>query len=289
MSLIHPSAIIDPSAELGQNVEIGPYSVVGPGCRIGDGTRLASHVVLERDTTLGKNCVLASGAVLGGDPQDHNYKNEPSAVEIGNNAVIREYVTINRATGEGNITRVGDDCMIMAYAHLAHNVQLGNKVILANCVQLAGYVEVGDGVFISSTCLLHQFVKIGRLAIVAGFSGSRQDVPPFAMADGRPVAVVGINRVGIKRAGFTLEQRNHLRQAFSLLFFSNLNQQDAIAAVREKIVDDANVDELIDFVISSKRGIHRPSEEAMQRFRPGSHVSGEDAEVSAPEASEVSS
>ena len=260
--LIHKSAIIDPSAKIGKDVEIGPYSVVGPRCSIGDGTKLAAHVVIERDTTLGKNCVVSSGAVLGGDPQDHNYKDEPSTVEVGDRNVIREYGTINRGTGEGSVTRMGNDCMIMAYSHLAHNVQLGNHVILANNVQLAGYVEVGDNVFISSTCIFHQFVKVGRLAIVAGFSGTRQDIPPFATADGRPLMLMGLNRVGLKRAGFSIEQRNNLKQAYHLLFFSSLNQQDAVEAVRAKIKNDPNVDELLEFVVNSKRGIHRPSSEA---------------------------
>ena len=279
-SLIHPSALIDASAELGRDVEVGPYTVIGPGCKIGDGTKLASHVVLESNVTLGKNCRVSPGAVLGGDPQDHSYKNEPSFVVVGDNTVIREYVTINRATGEGSVTKVGDDCMLMAYTHLAHNVTLGNQINLANGVQLAGYVEVGDGVFMSSMCIIHQFVKIGRLSIVAGLSGSRQDIPPFSMSDGRPVVVVGINRIGLKRVGLNPQQRDNIKQAFQLLFFSSMNQQEAVEAVREKIQSDPNqidpnVEELLDFVVSSKRGIHRASGESVRRFLESSPVTAE--------------
>ncbi len=255
---IHPTAVIDPTATLGENVAIGPYSVIGPHCHIGDHTKLGSHVVLEEYVTLGTHCQVASGAVLGGLPQDHNFGGETSYVRIGNHTVIRECVTINRATGEGKVTEVGDECMIMAYSHLAHNCKLGNGVILANNVQMAGYVEVGDYAFISGTCVFHQFVRIGRLVIMSGLSGSRQDIPPFAMTDKRPARVIGINKVGLKRRGFTLEQRTRIKQAFHYLWFSKLNTQQAIEAIRANVEVDENVEELIQFVQSSKRGIYRP-------------------------------
>lgn len=258
---IHPTAIIDPSAVIGANVEIGPYSVIGPDCHIGEGTKIGPHVVIERYTTLGKNCQVAPGAVLGGLPQDHNFGGEVSYVTIGDNVMIRECATINRGTGEGTHTRVGDGSMIMAYTHLAHNCQLGKHVILANNVQLAGYVELGDNVFISGTCVVHQFVKIGRLTIVSGFSGTRQDLPPFAMTEGRPQAtIVGINKVGLKRQGLTLEERTRIKKAYHYLWFAGLNQQQAIEEIRRNVEVDANVEELIGFVQTSRRGIHRPDE-----------------------------
>ncbi len=260
---IHPTAVIDPTANIGADVTIGPYSVIGPEVNIGEGSQLGPHVVIEGYTTMGKNCQISAGAVIGGLPQDHNFGGEKSYVTLGDNVVIRECVTINRATGEGQHTRVGSGSMIMAYTHLAHNCQLGKEVILANNVQMAGYVEVGDYAFISGTCVFHQFVRIGRLSIISGFSGSRQDVPPFAMCDGRPQAtIVGINSIGLKRRGFDREARSRLKKAFYYLWFSRLNTQQAIEAIRRDIEPDPNIDELIEFTLSSKRGIHRPDEQA---------------------------
>lgn len=258
---IHPTAIIDPTAEIGLDVEIGPYVVIGPECKVGDGSRLLPHAVLEGYTTLGKGCQISPGAVLGGLPQDLHFGGEKSFVVIGDNTIIRECVTVSRATGEGKETRIGNNCMLMAYTHIAHNCQVGNNVILANNVQMAGYVKVGDYAFISGTCAIHQFVEIGRIAMVAGFSGTRQDIPPFAMTEGRPQAtIVGINSVGLKRRGFKPDERSRLKKAYFYLWFSKLNTDQAIEAIRREIAPDPNVEELIQFVLHSKRGIHRPDE-----------------------------
>lgn len=258
MTKIHPSAIIDPGAIIGQDVEIGPYCIVGPNCEIGDGTKLLSHVVVESHTKIGRHCTVSSGAVLGGLPQDHSFAGETSWVEIGDHCQIRECVTVNRASGEDQVTKMGSHCLIMAYTHLGHNCQLGDHVILANSVQLGGFVEIGDGAFLGGICAVHQFVKIGRMTIVSGFSGTRQDLPPFATTEGRPQAmVVGINRVGLKRAGFSADERNRLKKAFQLLFFSKVALPMAIENVKEQVELDANVLELLDFVQHSKRGIHR--------------------------------
>ncbi|MBY0404286.1 MAG: acyl-ACP--UDP-N-acetylglucosamine O-acyltransferase [Cyanobacteria bacterium] len=258
---VHPTAIIDPTVVLAENVEIGPYSVIGPDCVIGDGSVLGPHVVIEGYTTLGKNCRISSGAVLGGLPQDLHFGGEKSFIEVGDGVVIRECVTISRATGEDKITRVGDGCMLMAYSHLAHNCQLGQNVILANNVQLAGYVEIGDNAFIGGTCAVHQFVKIGRLAIVGGFSGTRQDIPPFAMTEGRPQATIrGVNSIGLKRKGFDREARLRIKKAYFYLWFSKLNLNQAIEAIRSEIEPDPNIEELISFTLNSKRGIHRPDD-----------------------------
>ncbi len=260
MATIHPTAVIDPEARIGENVEIGPFCVIGPKTAIGDGTVLAPHVVIEGFTTLGRNCRVSPGAVLGGLPQDLGFKGEDTFVEIGDNVVIRECVTINRATGEGKATQVGDGAFIMAYSHLAHNCILGREVILANNVQMAGYVEIGDYSFISGTTVIHQFVKIGRMTIMAGFSGTRQDLPPFAMCNGRPATVVGINKIGLRRRGFSSEDRMVLRKAFNLIWFSNHNTSQGVEQVRREIGPHPLVDELIAFIESSKRGIRRPDE-----------------------------
>lgn len=279
-SYVHPTAVIDPSAQLGESVEIGPYVIIGPHCTVGSGTKLLSHVVLESHTRLGENCQVASGAILGGLPQDYTFGNETSWVDIGNNVTIREYVTVNRATGEDEVTRVGDHSMIMAYSHVAHNCRLGEHVTLANNVQLAGYVDINDKVFISGTFMAHQFVKIGRLSFVCPFGGTRQDIPPFAMTEGRPQAtVVGINKVGLKRAGFSLEERNRIKRAYHHLFFSRMNTKNAVAAVREEVTVDANVEELLQFVLNSKRGIHRPDDAVVAARQAEVSESGNPVEV----------
>lgn len=256
---IHPTAIIAPGVELGADVEVGPYAVIGPHCAIGGGTRIDSHAVLKAFVSLGENVRVASGAVLGGEPQDLAFKGERSRVMIGNNAVIRECVTINRASGEGNETVVGDGCMIMAYSHLGHNVRLGREVILANNVQLAGYVEVGDYAFIGGTCVFHQFVKIGKLAIISGFSASRQDIAPFSMCDGRPAIVSGINKVGLRRRGYDLQARTVLKKAFQRLFFSNLNTRQALDSIEAEWGERAYIQELVEFVRTSQRGLCKAS------------------------------
>jgi UDP-N-acetylglucosamine acyltransferase len=259
--LHHPTAIIDPHAQLGKNVQVGPYSVIGPHVTLGEGCQIGPHVVIEPYTLLGDGCTVGPGSVLGGLPQDYGFGGEISYVRIGNEVRIRECVTINRATGEGNATEVGSGSFLMAYSHLGHNVRLGQRVVLANSVQLAGYVTVGDDAFIGGMCVVHQFVTIGRMTIMGGFTGTRQDLPPFALTEGRPAEIRGINRIGLKRKGFDLGQRTRLKQAFHHLFFSSLGTATAIAHIREEISPlhqpDPNVEELIDFVLHTKRGIHR--------------------------------
>ncbi|MBK8189290.1 MAG: acyl-ACP--UDP-N-acetylglucosamine O-acyltransferase [Vampirovibrionales bacterium] len=257
-TVIHPTAVVDPAAQLGNGVIVGPYSVIGPDVSVGDGTRLASSVILEPGTAIGQNCHIGVGAVIGGLPQDLNFKGEPSGVLIGDNVTVREYVTINRATGEGQLTRVDDGAFLMAYAHLAHNCHVGREAILANAAQLGGYVTVGEYAFVSATTVVHQFVRIGRLSMVGGASGTRQDVPPFAMTDGRPVTIIGINKVGLRRRGFSAQARQSVRRAYHWLWYSPLNISDAIARLREEMPGEPLVEELIEFVQTSKRGIHRP-------------------------------
>ncbi len=255
---IHPTAIIDSTTTVAEGVSIGPYVVIGPKCEIAEGCVISPHVVLESHVRLGKGCTVAAGAVLGGLPQDYSFDGVDSYVDIGENTQVREYVTINRATKENEATRVGSGSMIMAYCHVAHDCQVGSNTTLANNVTLAGFVEIGDGVFVSGTILMHQFVKIGRLSFICPFGGTRQDVPPFAMTEGRPqVTVVGINKVGLRRAGFSLEERNNVKKAYHHLWFSKLNLKDAIEKIEaEGLMKDPNIVELVDFVRDSKRGIH---------------------------------
>lgn len=277
---IHPTAIIDPSAELGQGVDVGAHAYIGPHCKVGDGTRIYPNAVLQGYTTLGKNCQVSPGAVLGGFPQDVKFKEWPSYVHIGDNVLIRECVTVNRATGENEATVIGNGCMLMAYAHVAHNCVLGEEVILANSVQLGGHVEVGDYAFLGGIIAIHQFVKIGKLAIISGGSASRQDTPPFSMSDGRPSVLVGINKVGLKRRGYDLASRTRIKKAFQLLWFSGMNQKQALEAIRNEIEMDEAVQELVSFVENSKRGIRRPHEEMRNdRDRPETAPEASDALV----------
>lgn len=255
---IHPTAIIDPSAELGKGVEVGPYAYIGPHCKVGDGTRIYPNAVLQGYTTLGKNCQVSPGAVLGGFPQDVKFQEWPSYVQIGDNVLIRECVTVNRATGENEATVIGDGCMLMAYSHVAHNCVLGQEVIMANSVQLGGHVEVGDYAFLGGILAVHQFVKIGKLAIMSGGSATRQDIPPFSMTDGRPAVIAGINKVGLKRRGYDLAARTRLKKAFTLLWYSSLNQKQALEAIRNELEMDDGIQELVSFVENSSRGIRRP-------------------------------
>ncbi len=254
---IHPLAVVDSTARVGANTTVGAFTVIGPRCIIGADCEIAAHVVLDRDVTVGNGTKIYPTAVLGCDPQDIAYKGEISRVVIGNECWIREGVTVHRASGEGNETRVGDRCMLMANSHVAHNTVLGNDVILANGALLAGYITVGDGAFISAATIVHQFVAIGRLSMLAGASGTRQDIPPFAMTDGRPVSIQGINKVALRRKGFTSEQRHTLQRAYDLLWFSHLQMQDALSQVETDYGHDPHVQELLAFVRASKRGIRR--------------------------------
>ena len=256
---IHPTAIIDSSAILESGVEVGALSYIGPNCRVGAGSRILPHAVLQENVILGENCEVSPGAVLGGKPQDMKFKGEETFVRIGKGSIIRECVTINRSSGAGSDTLVGEGCMLMAYAHVAHNCIIGNEVILANNVQLGGHVEVGDFAFLGGTGAYHQFVKIGKMAIVSGFSASRQDIPPFSLTHGCPAVVAGINKVGLKRRGFDLAARTRLKKAFHLLFFVDMNYNQAIETIHAEIEPDEAVNELVAFVQNSSRGIYRPN------------------------------
>ncbi|MEM0950946.1 MAG: acyl-ACP--UDP-N-acetylglucosamine O-acyltransferase [Cyanobacteria bacterium P01_H01_bin.74] len=255
---IHPTAIVDPRAALHPSVTVGPYSVIHRDCTIGENTVINAHVVIEPYTQLGKNCVVSSGAVLGGLPQDLKFENKPSYVVVGDETIIREFATIHRSSKAGGQTTVGKKCMLMAYSHIAHDCTIGDEVIIANSAQLAGHVTLSDGVFLGGATCVHQGVTIGRYAILGGVSATRQDVPPFAIADGRPAHIAGVNRIALKRRGFSPESRNRIKQAFQLIWFSNLNYKESVEKVEQTLPQDENITELLAFVKNSKRGIHRP-------------------------------
>jgi len=245
-------SFVHPSAEIGENVIIGPFSIIERNVRIGKNTIIESGVVIKEGTIIGENCHIHSGAILGDVPQDINFKGEKSYLIIGNNVTIREYCVLHRASGEGTATIVGDDCYIMAYSHLAHNVKLGRKVIIANATQIAGYVEIDDQAFISGLVGIHQFVRIGKLAMVGASSKIVKDIPPYALADGNPARVYGINTVGLKRSNYPLEKRNLIKKLFHILY-SNLPFEKRLEELLK--YEDESAKEIVNFVKGSKRGI----------------------------------
>jgi UDP-N-acetylglucosamine acyltransferase len=255
MSQIHPTAAIESGAKIGTNVSIGPFCYIRHDVEIGDNCILDAHVTLLPYTSIGQNCHLHGNVVLGDTPQDVAYKDEPSYVKIGDNCTLREGVTIHRGTKPGTKTTVGNNCLLMAYSHLAHNVQLGNDVIVANGALLAGYVEVGDRAFISGNCLIHQFARIGRLVMMAGGSAAHKDIPPFCMTRSTTLnKVMGLNSVGLRRAGITSEQRLILKRAFKILYQSNLLIPEALIRLETEF-DSPLVTEICDFIKASQRGI----------------------------------
>lgn len=251
---IHPTAIVDESAELGQDVSIGPYSVIGPNVQIGDGTKIDSHVVIEVNTTVGRNCRIMSGAALGGPPQDYKFKDEQSYIKIGDGNIIREYVTIHRASGEGKATVVGNNNLLMAYCHIGHNCTLGNNITMANTVGVSGHVVIEDKVVFGGIVGVHQNVRIGKLAMVGGFSKVAQDVPPFMISDGRPTRVYDLNVVGLRRNGVDAQARAGLRQAHKILYRSDLNVTQALAAIEEQIEPSEELQYLVDFISNIREG-----------------------------------
>ncbi|MDE2127815.1 MAG: acyl-ACP--UDP-N-acetylglucosamine O-acyltransferase [Armatimonadetes bacterium] len=252
---IHPTAIIDRSAELDAGVEIGPYCIIGPHVFLGAGTVLHAHVVIQGYTRIGSNCQIHSGAIIGGPPQDTKFKNERSYVSIGDNNILRECVTIHRATGEGNRTVLRDNIMLMAYAHVAHNCDIGNYVTIASYAGISGHVTVEDNANIGGIVGVHQFCRIGRLAMVGGMSGVTQDVPPYMLAAGRPAKVYDVNTRGLRRYGISQQVRIQLREAYKLLYRSDLNVTQAMEAIGEEIPISQELDHLLEFIRSIRNGV----------------------------------
>ena len=251
---IHPTAVIDPSAEIAPDVTVGPYCVIGGSVSIGSRTRLESHVVIEPYTTLGEDCYVRQGTLLGGPPQDHKFRGERSYLIIGDRNIIREYSTLHRATGEDEATRIGNDNMIMAYCHIGHNARVGNNIIMANQVGISGHCLVEDRVVFGGIVGIHQFVRIGKLAMLGGMSKVVTDVPPFMTVDGRPAEVVGLNVLGLRRAGIVPKVRAGLKQAFRLLYRSGLNMAQGIEAIYNEVDPSEEREYLLEFLTNIRRG-----------------------------------
>ncbi|HEY3379616.1 MAG TPA: acyl-ACP--UDP-N-acetylglucosamine O-acyltransferase [Armatimonadota bacterium] len=251
---IHPTAIVDSGAELGADVVVGPYSVVDAHVVIGARTVVGAHVHLTGYTTIGEDCAIHSGAVLGEPPQDRKYHGKQrSYLNIGHRNIIREFVTMHLAVGEGNATTVGDDNMLMAYCHVGHNCVIGNNVCMANYVGLSGGCHIDDRVVLGGMCGIHQNVHIGRLVMVAGYCKATHDVPPFVIIDGPPSKLYGLNTVGLRRVGFSAELRAHLKQAFRLVCHGQRNLTAALAEARQVIPPLPEVEEFFHFMERSGR------------------------------------
>ena len=255
---VHPTAIVDRGAKLGKGVSVGPYSVIGPKVEVGEGTWIGAHVVLDGRIKIGRNNKIFHFASLGAPPQDKKYGGEDTAVEIGDGNTIREYVTMNRGTAQDiGTTRVGNDNWIMAYVHFAHDCQIGNKTIFANACQLAGHVTVGDWAIFGATTLVHQFVHIGAHAFTGMGTYLPQDLPPYVTAAGNMARPYGINSEGLKRRGFTPESIAGLKRAYRTLYRSELGLEEAKARLREQVAACPPVEEIVEFLDRSKRGIIR--------------------------------
>ena len=258
---IDPSARVDPSARLAEEVTVGPGAVVEAGATVGRGSQIAPHAIVHSGTRLGNGVVVGVGAVVGGAPQDLKYRGGDSGVTIGDRTVIREYVTVHRCVEPGQSTIVGSDCLLMATSHVAHECLVGDRVVVANGVMMAGHVEVGEGAFLSGNVVVHQFTRIGRLAMIGGGSAVRQDIVPFCLADGHPARPCALNVTGLERAGISAAKRRTLKRAYRLLFAGPALLDERLEALRElgrSHPDVTEIEEMAAFVDDSPRGIARP-------------------------------
>jgi UDP-N-acetylglucosamine acyltransferase len=252
---IHPTAVIDKSSELASDVEVGPYTVIGPDVKIGSGTVVGPHVYIYKNTTIGSECIIWKSVSLGTDSQDLKYRGQSTYLEIGDRTTIREFATLNRATTENGATRVGSDCLLMAYTHVAHDCRVGSNVILSNAVNMAGHVTIGDHAIVSGLTAIHQFVRVGIYSFIGGGSRVPKDVPPFMMAVGNPIMLNGLNTVGLQRQGFSEEVRMELKRAYKIFFRSQYNISQALELARSQLKQLPEIKALTDFIAHSERGV----------------------------------
>ena len=266
--MIDKTAIIHPSAQIAEDAIIGPYVVIGENVKIGSGTRVISNAHIEF-AEIGERCTISPFATIGSEPQDLGYKGEPTKVVIGNDTIIKENVTIHRGAACGDFTtRVGNKCLLMVGSHVAHNCVLADEVILANLVTLAGHIHVGFGAFIGGMSVFHQNIRIGEMAIVSGFSASRQDILPYSKGEGRPPVPRGLNIVAMKRRGVSQEIRTATNEAFKLLISEDYNTTKKKKKIKAEIPMNKYIENMIDFIKTSKRGVllksHKSGHESLE-------------------------
>ncbi|MDR5702744.1 MAG: acyl-ACP--UDP-N-acetylglucosamine O-acyltransferase [Armatimonadota bacterium] len=266
MTTVHPTAIIDPTAVLEEGVVVEPYAIIGPHVVIGSGTVVGPRAVIEAGTIIGRGNQISAGVVIGCPPQDRHFRGEESRVVIGDGNIIREYATISRATGTGTETVIGNENYIMSYVRIDHNCRIGNHVVLVSGVQLGGYVQVDDHAYVGGLSGIHQFVRVGRLSMIAACSMVRQDIPPYMLADGHPARIRALNHVGLRRAGIPAESRRALKRAFRLLYQSQLTLSQAIEKIEQELGEDAAVGNLLEFLRASRRGA--PMTRGVARWEP---------------------
>ena len=257
MSNISPLAYIEPGAQIGEGVKIGPFSCIYNDTVIGEGTIIENNVTIFPGARIGKNCHIFPGACIATTPQDLKFKGEYTTVEIGDNTQLHECVTIHRATASKQVTKVGSNCMIMAYCHVAHDCILHDNIIMSNACQIAGEVEIDDFAVIGGGTLVHQFTHIGRHIMLQGGSHVNKDIPPYAMVGREPITYIGINVVGLRRRGFTAEQLGRIQETYRYIYFSDLNNSDALQRIEQETQDSPERQIIIDFIRQSSRGIVR--------------------------------
>jgi UDP-N-acetylglucosamine acyltransferase len=256
--MIHPTAIISPNAQIEDDVTIGPYAIIGDQVTIGSGTILGPHAVIDPFAVIGQNCQIFQFASVGAVPQSLKFQGEETWTKIGDGCIIREFVTVNRGTQDGGgVTRVGNDCLLMAYAHIAHDCILGNKVVMANNATLAGHVSIGNHATVGGLSAIHQFVRVGDYAFLGGKSVVVKDIPPFVLASGDRATLHGLNQVGLKRHGFSTDSLKLLKKTYRLIFRIGLTLNEAIERVAAEVEPTAEVTAFIEFLKSSERGITR--------------------------------
>ena len=261
--MIHPHTYIHPNAKLATNVKVDPFSVIHQNVEIAEGTWIGSNVTIMEGSRIGKNCRIFPGAVIGAIPQDLKYEGEETTVEIGDNTTIREFVTVNRGSKDRWTTKVGNNCLIMAYSHIAHDCIVGNNCIMSNNTQMAGHVTMGDNSILAGMCAIHQFVQIGQHAFVAGGSLVSKDVPPYIKAGRTPLSYAGVNSVGLKRKGFSLDRINKILDIYRIIYNKSMNTSQALNFIEEELPATDERDEIVTFIRESGRGI-------IKRFTKGS-------------------
>ena len=259
MTAIHPTAIVSASAALAADVEVGPYAVIGPDVEIGPGCTVGAHAVVEGPTRMGARNAIHPQAAIGRDPQDRKYRpGEPSRLEIGNGNTFREFVTINRGTEQGGgVTRVGNDCWLMASTHIAHDCVVGNDVILANCAGVAGHARIGNHVTLASFSGAHQFCRVGDYSFIGIYAGVTRDVPPYVLVAGQPPRPRGVNVIGLRRHGFSAEQRAHIERAYRTLYRKDLRRAQAAEIIAEAAREQPELVPMADFLAETGRGLLR--------------------------------